>query len=154
MIPPSLRPSLPFVAASWVALLTGSVAFMVGLTNAKMELNEQGYYLAVLLFGLFATVSLYKTLRDRTEGLPVTPFYLGMSGCALSSALALLVVGLINADSLALSEKGFYGMAFVLSLFGAISVQKNVRDQAVLESTMGRSGDAMEEGAGRFGARL
>ena len=26
------------------------------------------------------------------------------------------------------SEKGFYAIAFFLSLFGAISVQKNVRD--------------------------
>ena len=27
-----------------------------------------------------------------------------------------------------LSEKGFYGMAFALSLFGAVAVQKNTRD--------------------------
>jgi uncharacterized membrane protein YiaA len=39
----------------------------------------------------------------------------------------LLVIGLWNAD-LFLSEKGFYGMAFTLSLFAAIAVQKNIRD--------------------------
>jgi len=38
-----------------------------------------------------------------------------------------LVVGLWNA-TLTLSEKGFYGMAFLLSLFAAIAVQKNTRD--------------------------
>ena len=27
-----------------------------------------------------------------------------------------------------LSEKGFYGMAFILSLFAIITVQKNIRD--------------------------
>jgi uncharacterized membrane protein YiaA len=32
-----------------------------------------------------------------------------------------------NAE-LAKSEKGFYAMAFVLSLFAAIAVQKNTRD--------------------------
>jgi hypothetical protein len=32
-----------------------------------------------------------------------------------------------NAD-LTKSEKGFYGMAFTLSLFAAIAVQKNIRD--------------------------
>jgi uncharacterized membrane protein YiaA len=130
MASPTLRPSLPFLWASWIAFLTGSVAFGIGLTNAKMMLNEQGYYLTVLLFGLFATVSIAKTLRDRDEGIPVTPLYLGLCWVALGSAVTLLVVGLVNASSLALSEKGFYGMAFVLSLFGAISVQKTTRDLA------------------------
>ncbi len=41
--------------------------------------------------------------------------------------MALLVVGLWNA-TLLLSEKGFYGLAFFLSLFGAVAVQKNIRD--------------------------
>jgi uncharacterized membrane protein YiaA len=36
-------------------------------------------------------------------------------------------VGLWNAELLR-SEKGFYAMAFVLSLFSAIAVQKNTRD--------------------------
>jgi len=39
----------------------------------------------------------------------------------------LLTVGLWNA-TLALSEKGFYAMAFLMSLFAAIAVQKNTRD--------------------------
>lgn len=33
-------------------------------------------------------------------------------------------IGLYNAGSIDLSEKGFYGMSFVLSLFAAITVQK------------------------------
>ena len=40
---------------------------------------------------------------------------------------AMLTVGLMNA-TIAPSEKGFYAMSFVLSLFAAITVQKNVRD--------------------------
>ena len=32
--------------------------------------------------------------------------------------------------TLAMSEKGFYGMAFCLALFSAIAVQKNIRDLA------------------------
>jgi hypothetical protein len=31
---------------------------------------------------------------------------------------------------LAGSEKGFYAMAFLLALFGAVAVQKNIRDVA------------------------
>ncbi|HLS66979.1 MAG TPA: YiaA/YiaB family inner membrane protein, partial [Pseudogracilibacillus sp.] len=37
-------------------------------------------------------------------------------------------IGLYNAGSITLSEKGFYGMAFALSLFAAITIQKNIRD--------------------------
>ena len=42
-------------------------------------------------------------------------------------AVLLLAMGLWNA-TLTLSEKGFYLMAFLLSLFAAIAVQKNTRD--------------------------
>jgi uncharacterized membrane protein YiaA len=42
-------------------------------------------------------------------------------------SVILITVGLWNAE-LAKSEKGFYAMAFVLSLFSAIAVQKNTRD--------------------------
>lgn len=43
-------------------------------------------------------------------------------------SISLMAIGLYNAGSIILREKGFYGMAFVLSLFAAITVQKNIRD--------------------------
>ena len=128
------RPTPAFVAASWTALLAGAVAFAVGLWNAAMLLNEKGYYLTVLLFGLFAAVSLQKSVRDRLEGVPVTALYFGLCWAAVASAITLLAVGLFNAD-LALSEKGFYGMSFLLALFGAVAVQKNVRDLALFDAS-------------------
>ncbi len=121
------KPSTAFVAASWVALLLGAAAYLIGLFNATMALNEKGYYLTLLLFGLFAAVSLQKSVRDRVEGIPVSGLYYALCWFALLSALLLLLVGLWNA-TLAPSEKGFYGMAYALSLFGAVAVQKNTRD--------------------------
>lgn len=121
------RPSAAFIAASWCALLLGAASYLIGLFNAEMLLNEKGYYLAVLLFGLFAAVSLQKSVRDRVEGVPVSGLYYALAWFALLSALLLLVVGLWNA-TLMLSEKGFYGMAYALALFGAVAVQKNTRD--------------------------
>lgn len=122
------KPSTAFIAASWVALLLGAAAYLVGLFNAAtMALNEKGYYLTLLLFGLFAAVSLQKSVRDRVEGIPVSALYYALCWFALLSALMLLLVGLWNA-TLASSEKGFYGMAYALSLFGAVAVQKNTRD--------------------------
>ena len=122
------EPTAAFKGASWAALLIGVSAYLIGLFNATMELNEKGYYFAVLVFGLYAAVSLQKAVRDREEGVPVTNIYYGISWLALVIAISLMAIGLYNAGSIILSEKGFYAMAFVLSLFAAITVQKNIRD--------------------------
>ena len=121
------RPTVAFIGASWLALFVGVIAYLVGLWNSAMPLNERGYYFTVLMFGLFAAVSLQKTVRDQMQGIPVTGIYYGLCWVALGMALILLTAGLWNA-ALTLSEKGFYGMSFVLSLFAAVTVQKNVRD--------------------------
>ncbi|KAF1014247.1 MAG: Inner membrane protein YiaA [Stenotrophomonas maltophilia] len=39
------KPSPAFIAVSWAALLLGAVAYLIGLFNAQMALNEKGYYL-------------------------------------------------------------------------------------------------------------
>ncbi len=124
------KPTPAFIGASWVALLLGMTTYMIGLFNARMELNEKGYYFTLLVFGLFAAVSLQKTVRDRAEKIPVTNLYYGIAWCALMIALALLAIGLWNAGSITLSEKGFYGIGFAMSLFASVAVQKNVRDLA------------------------
>ena len=41
----ALKPSPAFIGASWIAMRTGMVAYIVGLVNADMELNEKGYFL-------------------------------------------------------------------------------------------------------------
>nr|WP_252371566.1 inner membrane protein YiaA [Pseudoalteromonas phenolica] len=125
------KPSKAFRMASVAMLVAGVAAFLIGLANATMQLNEKGYYLAVLLFGLFSFVSLQKTIRDKMEGQTISKPYFMMCWAAVGSAIALLTVGLVNAELL-LSEKGFYAMAFLLSGFAAITVQKNVRDVMAL----------------------
>lgn len=122
------EPTLAFKGASWLALLLGVSAYLIGLFNAGMELNEKGYYFAILIFGLYAAVSLQKAVRDKDEGVPVTSIYYGLSWTALLVAISLMGIGLYNAGSILLSEKGFYGMAFALSLFSAVTIQKNIRD--------------------------
>ena len=122
------EPTPAFKGASLIALVIGVSAYLIGLFNAAMELNEKGYYFAILLFGLYASVSLQKAVRDKDEGIPVTNIYYGISWFALIISILLMGIGLYNAGSIILSEKGFYGMAFVLSIFAAITVQKNVRD--------------------------
>ncbi|NLP49168.1 inner membrane protein YiaA [Bacillus sp. RO1] len=122
------EPTAAFKGASWAALVVGVSAYLIGLFNATMELNEKGYYFAVLTFGLYAAVSLQKAVRDREEDIPVSGIYYGISWFALIVSISLMAIGLYNAGSIILSEKGFYGMSFVLSLFAAITIQKNIRD--------------------------
>ena len=121
------KPTNAFIGASWTALAAGIIAYIVGLWNAQMQLNEKGYYFTVLMYGLFSAISLQKSVRDQLEGIPVTNIYYGLSWFSTVLAVVLLVIGLWNA-TLTLSEKGFYGMSFTLSMFAAIAVQKNTRD--------------------------
>jgi uncharacterized membrane protein YiaA len=126
------KPSPAFVGASWVALGAGMAGFLIGLWRSELALNEKGYYFTILMYGLFSVVSVQKSVRDRLEGVPVTDIYYGLSWFSTLLSIALLIVGLWNATMLP-SEKGFYAFAFLLSLFGAITVQKNTRDSNIRE---------------------
>lgn len=112
---------------SWIALVGGILVYLGGLWCSDMMLNEKGYYFAVMLLGVFSSISLQKTVRGRVEGIPTSQIY--YISCVVSFAISiiLLAIGLWNADLLP-SEKGFYAIAYFLCLFGYISVQKNVRD--------------------------
>lgn len=121
------RPSNAFVGASWVALGTGMTGYFIGLWRSDMQLNEKGYYFTVLMYGLFSVISLQKAVRDRLENLKVTDVYYGLSWFSTILAVTLLIIGLWNAELLP-SEKGFYSFSFILAMFSAVAVQKNVRD--------------------------
>jgi uncharacterized membrane protein YiaA len=123
----AVKPTAAFVGASWAVLILGVVSFAVGLWNATMARSEKGFYAAVLVLGVFAAVSLQKSVRDRAEGLPVSALYLGLSWAVVALAVVMLGIGLFN-GAMALSEKGFYGLSFAMTLFAAVAVQKNVRD--------------------------
>ncbi len=121
------QPTPAFIGASWSVMMIGVLAYCFGLWNAQMMLNEKGYYFAVLCLGLYSAISLQKTIRDRAEDIATSNLYYMISWTALIIAILLELVGLWN-SSLSMSEKGFYLMAFTMSLFASITIQKNVRD--------------------------
>jgi uncharacterized membrane protein YiaA len=121
------KPSNAFIAASWAAMGIGIIGYFIGLWRSNMLLNEKGYYFTVVMFGLFSVVSVQKAVRDKLEGIAVTDIYYGLSWFAVILCIVLLAIGLFNATMLP-SEKGFYAFAFILAIFGAVAVQKNVRD--------------------------
>ena len=126
------KPSAAFIGASWVALFVGGLTFMIGLWNSALPLLAKGYFFTLLMYGLFSAVSVQKSVRDRIEGIPVTTIYYGLSWFSIMLCLLLMSIGLWNAE-LTLAEKGFYSMAYLLSLFAAITVQKNTRDSVGAE---------------------
>ena len=127
MQPIPQKPSFAFIGASWLALLIGIITFAIGIWNASMVLNEKGFYFTILMYGLFSAVSLQKTVRDQLEGLFVTGIYIGLCWFSVGITLLLLFIGLWNA-ALTSSEKGFFAMSYILSLYAAVAVQKNIRD--------------------------
>jgi uncharacterized membrane protein YiaA len=127
------KPTGAFIGASWAALIAGVSSYLIGLWNAAVPLNEKGFYFTILLYGLFSAVSLQKSVRDKLEGIQVTAIYFGLCWFSLGISILLLVLSLWNAP-IELSVKGFYGMSYLLSLFAAVTVQKNVRDLAFFPS--------------------
>lgn len=127
MQPIPQKPSIAFIGASWLALLIGIITFAIGIWNASMPLNEKGFYFTILMYGLFSAVSLQKTVRDQLEGVFVTGIYIGLCWFSVGLTLLLLLIGLWNA-TLTISEKGFFGISYILSLYAAVAVQKNIRD--------------------------
>ena len=121
------KPTAAYIGAAWGVVIIGLLSYCIGLWNANMQLNEKGYYFAILLMGIYAVISLQKAVRDKAENLKVSDMYYGISWVVAIASILLLIIGLRNAD-ITLSEKGFYGISFLLSLFGAITVQKNTRD--------------------------
>lgn len=130
----SLAPTRPYVLTALVALGIGVFTYLIGLINANLQFNEKGYYFVVLVFGLFSVITLQKTIRDESEGLKVTSAYKNLNIFCVITACALMFIGLYNVDTLLLNEKGFFGIAFVMSLFSSIVVQKNVRDLEYFKS--------------------
>ena len=123
------HPSNTYKVASLVTLAIGAGGYLLGLYNADIMLSEKDFYFAIFLLALFSAVSLQKTVRDLEEGIAVTGVFTTICWASFAAAIILLVIGLINVQML-LSEKGFYAMSFLLSLFAVVTVQKNTRDMA------------------------
>ncbi|SQD00690.1 Inner membrane protein yiaA [Escherichia coli] len=64
------------------------------------------------------------------KGIPTTSIYYMTCLTVFIISVALLMVGLWNA-TLLLSEKGFYGLAFFLSLFWCSSGAEEIRDTGI-----------------------
>jgi len=96
------------------------------LMERKHGVNEKGYYFTVLMSVYSPAFPFRKAVADQLEGIPEPISIMSLAWFATMLSILLMTVGLWNAK-LAKSEKGFYAMSYVLSLFAAIAVQKEYK---------------------------
>ncbi len=102
---------------SWLLLIVGVLVYAMGLWFACPLLSGKGYFLGVLMTGMFVT---YVYLREESAGRVDARF---ASVCQMVALLTvgLLFVGVLNAP-LSLIERVVYPIAFFLSLYGQVSL--------------------------------
>jgi len=61
------RNTVAFTVLSYFTLVAGVLLFCIGLYNADMELNEKGYYIAVMLLVAVGSILTQKVVRDNAE---------------------------------------------------------------------------------------
>ena len=118
---PSDVPAAAFVGAARALLLISTAAYLAGLWAASMAPMAKGFYLAILMYGLLATVSVRRMVREHQAGQHAGAAYEALCWISLLLSVLLLAIGLWNAG-FSLSEKSFYGMAYILSLLAVLAV--------------------------------
>lgn len=61
------RNTVAFTVLAYFTLVAGVLLFCIGLYNADMELNEKGYYIAVMLLVAVGAILTQKVVRDNAE---------------------------------------------------------------------------------------
>jgi hypothetical protein len=125
------NPDLPYSSTSEMRMHMGTVLY-----GPTFSITDQGtkqeFRWSIRRQGLSkATGSFWVKTRYRSTQ-TIGNFF---EGTAMSIRFGSPGIGLWNA-TLTLSEKGFYGMSFLMSLFAAIAVQKNIRDAKKAEESM------------------
>lgn len=109
------------VGAARALLLISAGAYLAGLWAASMSPMARGFYFAILMYGLFAVVSLQRVVREQRAGRQPGAAYQLFGWISLLLSLLLLIIGLWNAG-FSFGEKSFYGMAYTLSLLAVLAI--------------------------------
>lgn len=127
------KPTGAFVGASWAALVLGASVYTVSFLLVDVEPLERGFLLGAFFFGIVGPIGVQKLVRDRHEGVSVTSLGLGVSWFGPVIGIAMLAWGLWNSGRPP-SESGLFGMAFAMTVFANMVVQKNTSDLITLKA--------------------
>jgi uncharacterized membrane protein YiaA len=125
-VPP---PSSAYQGVSWLALIIGTTVFAVAAWYSEgLTPSDRFFLFSAALFGLFAAVAASKAVRDRSEGIPISTLFYGLSWVAAITPV--LLVAYYFAFYTAIPEASRWNLftAYCLSFFAAVSISKNTRD--------------------------
>lgn len=129
----SLKPSPVFIGASWLVMAFAAIAFTLVLYDLATETTVKGFYAMVVLFAMFGVVALSKSVRDKVEGIPVSPAFYGLSFAAVAIPAVALILMLIFSD-FAIATRWLIFICAVLLVYATAAVQKNIRDLAAFNA--------------------
>lgn len=129
----SLKPSPVFVGASWLVVAFAAIALTLVLYDLDAEAAVKGFYAIVVLFAMFGVVALSKAVRDKIEGIPVSPAFYGLSFAAVAIPATILIVMLLFSD-FAVATRWLIFICSVMLIYVTAAVQKNIRDLAAFKS--------------------
>ncbi|POT55590.1 hypothetical protein C3432_21340 [Citrobacter amalonaticus] len=106
---------------SWLLLIVGALIYVVGLWRACPQLNGKGYFLGVLITGMFV---LYAWLRVDGQ---LDEHFASVCQIVALITVGLLLVGVLNAP-LSLVERGLYPAAFFVCLLGQFLLMRSSKN--------------------------
>ncbi len=127
-VPP---PSAAWQGVSWFAFALGAIVYLYAVWYAPgISVGERYFLYTAALFSLYGCLGVSKVVRDRTEGIPVTPLFYGLSFVAAITPFALVSYNMLFDSTLPASSRTLLGMSFSLTAYATLGIAKNERDKA------------------------
>lgn len=127
-VPP---PTGAWQGVSWFAFGLGAVVFLYSVWYAPgITVGERYFLYTAALFSLYGCVGVSKVVRDRVEGIPVTPLFYGLSFVAAIAPFVLVAYNMVFDSTLPATTRALLGMAYALTAYATLGIAKNERDKA------------------------
>lgn len=107
----------------WMLFLSGTLIYVIGLWRVCPMLSGKGYFLGVLMTGMFVTYA-YQHAKTRHQN---DECFSSVCQMVALITTGLLLVGIWNAPLLPF-EKGLYPAAFVMGLVGQVLLLRPLKD--------------------------
>jgi uncharacterized membrane protein YiaA len=120
---------------SWFAFGLGAVTFFyTAWYSPGMTPSDRFFLYTAVLFSLFGSLSVSKSVRDREEGVPITGLFFGLSWVAALAPFLLVAFNLGFYSAIPEANRALLAMAFALATYAVLAIAKNERDRACARS--------------------
>lgn len=106
----------------WILFFSGTLIYVIGLCRACPLLSGKGYFLGVLMTGMFVTYA-YQRAENLNQN---DERFTSVCQMVVLITVGLLLVGVWNAP-LSPLEKGLYPAAFIVCLLGQVLLMRSAK---------------------------